>query len=70
MAAEEYGTLEFDVREGAAHITLNRPEAPNTLNLEMGQELLRAVLRCDEDPAVRAVLISGLACESSVLPRL
>lgn len=59
MTAEEYATLELDVRDGVAHITLNRPEAANALNLEMGQELLRAVLRCDEDSAVRAVLISG-----------
>ncbi len=59
MAAEEYTTLEFNVRDGVAHVTLNRPEAGNALNLELGQELLRAVLRCDEDPEVRAVLISG-----------
>ena len=59
MAAEEYSTLEFDVSDGVAHITLNRPKAANALNQEMAQELLRTVLRCDEDPAVRAVLISG-----------
>ncbi len=59
MAAENYNTLEFDVRDGVAHITLNRPEAGNALNLELGQELLRAVLRCDEDPEVRAVLLAG-----------
>ncbi len=59
MAAEEYTTLEFDVRDGVAHVTLNRPEAGNAINLELGQELLRAVLRCDEDPEVQAVLLSG-----------
>ena len=59
MAAEEYTTLEFDVRDGVAHVTLNRPEAGNAINLELSQELLRAVLRCNEDPEVRAVLISG-----------
>ena len=59
MAAEEYARLKFDVRDGVAHITLNRPEAANALNLEMAQELLRAVLRCDEDPEVRAVLVTG-----------
>lgn len=59
MPAQEYDTLEFDVHDGVAHITLNRPDAANALNMEMGQELLRAVLRCDEDTEVRAVLISG-----------
>ena len=59
MAVEEYATLEFDVRDGVAHVTLNRPEAGNALNLELAEELLNAVLRCDEDPEVRAVVIFG-----------
>ncbi|MCA1716040.1 MAG: enoyl-CoA hydratase/isomerase family protein [Actinobacteria bacterium] len=59
MTAEEYNTLDFDVRDGVAHITLNRPDAGNALNLELAQELLRAVMRCDEDPEVRAVVLAG-----------
>ena len=59
MTAQDYNTLEFDVRDGVAHVTLDRPEAGNALNLELSQELLRAVLRCDEDPEVRAVLLAG-----------
>jgi 2-(1,2-epoxy-1,2-dihydrophenyl)acetyl-CoA isomerase len=59
LTAEEYDTLEFDVRDGVAHITLNRPEAGNALNLELAQELLRAVMRCDEEPEVRAVVLAG-----------
>jgi len=59
LTAEEYNALEFDVRDGVAHITLNRPEAGNALNLELAQELLRAVMRCDEEPEVRAVVIAG-----------
>ena len=48
--------LEFDDR--VAHITLNRPQAANTLSLEMSRELLDAALHCEEEGA-RAVLISG-----------
>ena len=59
MIAEEYNALDFDVRDGVAHITLNRPEAGNAINLELGQELLRAVMRCDEEPEVRAVVLAG-----------
>lgn len=59
LAAEEYKTLGFNVRDGVAYITLNRPEAANALNLELTQELFSVVLRCDEDPDIRAVLISG-----------
>src|ERR687889_1248362 len=54
-----YDTLEFDVRDGVAHVTLNRPRAGNSINLEMGRELLHAALRCDEDPGVRAVVLAG-----------
>ncbi|HZY58792.1 MAG TPA: enoyl-CoA hydratase-related protein [Candidatus Binataceae bacterium] len=55
----DYKTIIFDVRDGVAHLTLNRPDAANALNLEMSQELYDAALRCDEDPAVRAVLVSS-----------
>jgi 2-(1,2-epoxy-1,2-dihydrophenyl)acetyl-CoA isomerase len=55
----EFKTLLFDIRENVAHITLNRPEAANSINEEMGKDLMHAALRCDEDPEIRAVLISG-----------
>ena len=55
----EYKTLLFDVRDNVAHITLNRPDAANSINDEMGKDLMHAALRCDEDPEIRAVLISG-----------
>jgi 2-(1,2-epoxy-1,2-dihydrophenyl)acetyl-CoA isomerase len=54
-----YANLIFEVREHVAHITLNRPAAANALNLELAQELEEVSLLCDEDPAVRAVLLSG-----------
>ncbi|HVA41444.1 MAG TPA: enoyl-CoA hydratase-related protein [Candidatus Binataceae bacterium] len=51
--------LLFELRGEVAHLTLNRPEAANALNLELAQQLEAAALRCDEDPAVRAVLLTG-----------
>ena len=51
----EFKTLLFDIRDNVAHITLNRPEAANSINEEMGKDLMHAVLRCDEDPEIRAV---------------
>jgi len=59
MIDMEYATLLFDVRDNVARITLNRPEAANTINEQMGKDLMEAVLRCGEDPGIRAVLISG-----------
>ncbi len=55
----QFNTLLFDVRENVAHITLNRPEAANAINLELAEELMYAVMKCDEDPLIRAVLITG-----------
>jgi 2-(1,2-epoxy-1,2-dihydrophenyl)acetyl-CoA isomerase len=55
----QFKTLLFDVQDNVAHITLNRPEAANTINLELAKELLYALMQCDEDPLIRAVLITG-----------
>ncbi len=55
----QYSTLLFDVQEGIAQITLNRPEALNSINLNMARDLMYAVLHCDEDPTIRAVVIHG-----------
>ncbi|MCX8118626.1 MAG: enoyl-CoA hydratase-related protein [Desulfobacterota bacterium] len=54
-----YTTLLFDVKDHVAHITLNRPEALNAINLEWSRDLMHAILRCDEDPEIKAVLISA-----------
>jgi 2-(1,2-epoxy-1,2-dihydrophenyl)acetyl-CoA isomerase len=55
----QYTTLLFDIRDSVAHVTLNRPDASNSVNMEMGRELMDAALHCDEDPAIRAVVLSG-----------
>jgi len=45
--------------DGLATITLNRQSAYNALDLATADKLLEALIRCDEDPAVRAVMITG-----------
>ncbi|MEX2229999.1 MAG: enoyl-CoA hydratase-related protein [Dehalococcoidia bacterium] len=40
-------------------LTLNRPEALNALNRELGDRLLAALAECAEDPDVRAVVLGG-----------
>jgi len=54
-----YETLRFEVKNQVAHITLNRPDNANALNRQMGLDLFDVSIRCDEDPAVRAVLLSA-----------
>jgi 2-(1,2-epoxy-1,2-dihydrophenyl)acetyl-CoA isomerase len=51
--------LLFEVKDGVARITLNRPDAANALDLAMGRELMQAAIRCSEDPSIRAVILTG-----------
>jgi 2-(1,2-epoxy-1,2-dihydrophenyl)acetyl-CoA isomerase len=51
--------VEFEVRGHIGYITLNRPEAANSLNAEVAMQLDQAALRCDENVEVRAVLMTG-----------
>jgi 2-(1,2-epoxy-1,2-dihydrophenyl)acetyl-CoA isomerase len=52
-------TLLYEVKEHVARITFNRPDAANALDLQMGLDLMHASIQASEDPAVRAVLITG-----------
>lgn len=54
-----YETILFEVSDGLARITLNRPGAANGMNLQMMQDLHRAAVACDQDRKVRAVLVTG-----------
>ncbi len=54
-----YENLTYQVADGVATITLNRPDAFNALNLPLARELFAAVLEADEGPAVRCVVVTG-----------
>ncbi|MFL6239534.1 MAG: enoyl-CoA hydratase/isomerase family protein [Actinomycetes bacterium] len=49
----------YDVADAVATVTLNRPEAMNSLNTETKEALRDAVLRAADDPGVRAVILAG-----------
>jgi enoyl-CoA hydratase/carnithine racemase len=51
--------LRFDVADGVALITLDRPERRNAFSGPMGRALGEAYRACDEDDAVRAVVLTG-----------
>ncbi len=55
----EYETMGYEVADGVATITLRRPEAANSLTMQMGRELMDVSIRVDEDPSVRAVVLTG-----------
>ena len=56
MSAE---SILLDVDGPVARITLNRPESANCLTLPMSREFMQAAIRCDEDPAIRAIVLTG-----------
>lgn len=54
-----YETIRYDVADGIATITLNRPEVFNAMNPLMMNELIAVFDETDRDDAVRAVIITG-----------
>jgi len=54
-----FETLLYDVAEGVATVTLNRPDKLNAVNTTMIDELVRAFDRADGDDGVRAVIVTG-----------
>jgi 2-(1,2-epoxy-1,2-dihydrophenyl)acetyl-CoA isomerase len=55
----DYTTIRFEVHDQIATIRLNRPDNANALNIDMSRELMQAAIRCSEDAAIRAVLLTG-----------
>jgi enoyl-CoA hydratase/carnithine racemase len=49
----------FDLTDGVATVTLNRPEVRNAFGDGMGEALSDAYRRCDADDRVRAVVLTG-----------
>jgi len=54
-----YRTIRYEVADGVAVVTLDRPEVRNAFGDGMGGELSDAFRRCDTDDAVRAVVLTG-----------
>jgi enoyl-CoA hydratase/carnithine racemase len=52
-------TILYEVSDGIATITLNRPERMNAFTTEMRDDLIDAFNKTDADDAVRAVIVTG-----------
>jgi enoyl-CoA hydratase/carnithine racemase len=59
MAAPTFETLLYDVKDGIATITLNRPEKLNAFNGQMMRDMIAAFDATDADDAVRVVIVTG-----------
>jgi enoyl-CoA hydratase/carnithine racemase len=54
-----YQNVLFEVSDGVASITLNRPDKLNAYTVEMGEEVVDAFRRARDDQAVRALIFTG-----------
>ena len=52
-------TIRYDVTEGIATLTLNRPEKLNAFTAQMRDEMIAVFDETDRDDAVRAVIVTG-----------
>ena len=55
-----YQNITLERRDGVATLTLNRPQAANSIDLPLARELMDAAIVCDEDLDTRAVVITGV----------
>jgi enoyl-CoA hydratase len=53
------GLVLFRIEDGVAVITLNRPEKLNALNREVWRDLDAAMVRADDDPTVKVIVLCG-----------
>jgi enoyl-CoA hydratase/carnithine racemase len=59
MAQPTFETLLYDVADGIATITLNRPDKLNAFNGQMMRDMIAAFDATDADDDVRAVIVTG-----------
>lgn len=59
MPLPTLSTLLYDVKDGIATVTLNRPDKMNAFTTQMRDELISVFDETDRDDAVRVVIITG-----------
>jgi 2-(1,2-epoxy-1,2-dihydrophenyl)acetyl-CoA isomerase len=52
-------TVNVETRGAVAVVTIDRPDSSNTLNVQVGMDLLAAAITCGRNSAVRAVVLTG-----------
>jgi enoyl-CoA hydratase len=54
-----FETIIYEIKDGTAYLTLNRPQALNAYNIKMRDELYQVLQAIKVDSAVRVVIVSG-----------
>ncbi len=53
------GIIEYKKNNALCIITMNRPDAMNAINAELGNDLLKALVNAEYDKEIRALLLTG-----------
>src|SRR5258708_36032685 len=56
---QQFETVLYTVADSIATVTLNRPDKLNAFNAVMGREIVAAFRAADQDPEVRAIIMTG-----------
>ena len=59
MTTPDYEQILFRTEDNVAVLTLNRPERLNAWTYVMNAELVDAIGRCNEDPVIGAIVLTG-----------
>ena len=59
MSDKEYQNIQFEIDEGLATLTLNRPDRLNSFNTDMHAEVKEAFRQIKKDSSVRCLIITG-----------
>ncbi|MFP6663243.1 MAG: enoyl-CoA hydratase-related protein [Deltaproteobacteria bacterium] len=52
-------TIDLEILDGVATITLNRPDAGNAMNLQFGEDILAVARACEAEANLRVVLLTA-----------
>lgn len=56
---DQFGDITFQVQDGVALITMNRPEKLNPMRTQTLLEMKEAFQKCDDDDDIRCVVLTG-----------
>jgi 2-(1,2-epoxy-1,2-dihydrophenyl)acetyl-CoA isomerase len=59
MLSLDLENVNLEISDGVARVALNRPDALNAWTRELGEDLLAALDHAAQDPAVRAIVLTG-----------
>lgn len=52
-------TVQYELRDAVAWVTMDRPQAMNASNAALKQEVIAALLQANADPAIGAIVLTG-----------